>query len=643
MTVSSTLRVEAVFKGNSSAKPTGSNVPKTKWLVCLWYHFGHGAFLSNAPRQFFMLGRPRKSNNRRTTTPRAPLVFRSRSKTENGGSLRRNRDGSPVFFEAVSQLPPFIESEVISPLLPVPPENNLSGAQPSESDSQSGDTTLGTRVMKGVSWTLAGTLWIQILGVARTVALARLLSLADFGVAAMALTVIGALYTLTNTGVVASVISSRFDDEDELHRYVNLIWTMEVVRGVLISILLVALAFRFAIFYKEPRLFLVLVALALTPICTSLQNIGLYLDSRKVELKSLTLHGLWTNTLTIFVTIGLAFVTRNYWAQVWGQIFGAFISMALSFVFSTYRPRLLWDRLLARRAFDFGKHQFVIDLSNYAITMMDNVAVGYWLGKEVLAIYVVAYSFCTLARTLVNNAFNTVLFPAFAAAGREDDPARLRRLVERTFTLGTLGLTVLLTPLIAFAPAVLRVFYGTKWSDAVIPMRLLLLAGFFAGLLSLFSAFFVGLDRPQIESKGKVWDALLFLTVLCPLTLKFGASGAALTGVIAWAGAATWRWKWANDMASGGLKRLPYLLISSLSIGVVACAVGVLPWAHAAGGWAQAFQWPTPSLGVAWTQLLLGAPLMSAFCVVTFVAIHPVARQEMAGLKSKVAAKLNRG
>ncbi|RYX82725.1 hypothetical protein EON83_18070 [bacterium] len=600
-----------------------------------------GAFVSNEtrPRYFSMLGRPRKSNNSRAASPRDSLLFRS---GPNAKPPRRGRDGERVFFEAVTKLPPAFGSDVIQPLLPVMPEPDLSGAS-SDAEAPQGDGELGTRVMKGVSWTLAGTLWMQVLGVARTVALARLLSQADFGVAAMALTVIGALYTFTNTGVVGSVISSKFDDDDEMYRYVNLIWTMEILRGLLITVLLLALAFPFALFYKEPRLFPMLLALSLTPLCTSLQNVGLYLNSRQVEMKSITLHAFYSNTLTVLSTIVLAVLTRNYWALVWGQIAGAFVGMALSFVFSSYRPRLYWDKVMAIRAFDYGKHQFVIGLATYALTMMDNVAVGYWLGKVVLGVYVVAYTFCTLARTIINNAFNAVLFPAFAAAGREEDPARLRSLVERSFTLGTLAMAMLLTPLIAFAPAVLRIFYGTKWSEAVLPMRLLLLAGFFGGILVLFSAFFVGLDKPQYESKGKIWDALLFLVVLCPLTWYLGAAGAALAGVIAWAGAIIWRLKWANDLTDGALRRLPYLLVSALALGVVACALGVLPWAKAAGSWGLAFLLTTPTLPMAWTQVLIGAPVVSVFCMAIFSAIHPVAKQEIAGLKSKFGGKLKRG
>src|SRR5690242_17888348 len=98
---------------------------------------------------FFMTERPRKSNNR----SHEPPLF---SRGAGGKSPRRRRGGEPILFEPVVQLPPLIEGEVSGQSSPAPPESHLEGAQSDAPDSQSGEAALGTRVMKGVSWTLAG-------------------------------------------------------------------------------------------------------------------------------------------------------------------------------------------------------------------------------------------------------------------------------------------------------------------------------------------------------------------------------------------------------------------------------------------------------------------------------------------------------
>jgi len=502
---------------------------------------------------------------------------------------------------------------------------------------------LGERVVKGAGLVMFSAISMQLLGVVRTVVLARLLSLDSFGLAAMTLTVSGALYTLTNTGVIASVISERFDDERELHSYANLLWTIEAARGVTIAAFILLGAWPFAHFYHEPRLFPILLVMALQPLSTALTNIGLPLQERRLHLKRVTLHGALTNTVTVVATLAIAIATHNYWAIIWGQVLGAFTSTAFSYWFSSYRPRLEWHLPLARRAFDFGKHQFVIGISNYVLTTMDNVLVGFTLGTISLGIYSVAYSFCTMARQVASAAFGNVLFPAFAAAGREDDPARLRSLVERAFTLGMAGLSLFLVPLIVYSPAIMRIFFPRFGVTAVEPMRWLLVAGWFSGLLSLFSSFFVGLGRPAIESKFKVLDAVVFVAVLVPLTHLHGVVGAAQAGAITWALASIWRLRAGNSLAPGAFARLPSLTISSVLVGAGATVVGLWPFARTSifslGGFERAFHPVPPSLGTAWLQLLVGAPLLALLCAGGLMALHPVARTQMPALARKLLGR----
>lgn len=502
---------------------------------------------------------------------------------------------------------------------------------------------LGTRALKGAGWVMFGTVGMQLLGVVRTVILARLLSLDSFGLAAMTLTISGALYTLTNTGVMASVISERFDDEKQLHAYANFLWTIEAARGIAIAAFILLGAWPFAHFYHEPRLFPVLLLMALQPFFAAPNNVGLALQERQLHLKRLTLHAALTNVVTVVATLLIAFLTRNYWAIIWGQVIGTFTSTAFSYLLSDYRPCPEWHRPLVRRAFDFGKHQFVIGICNYVLTTMDNVLVGFLLGTITLGAYTVAYSFCTMARQMASAAFGSVLFPAFAAAGREDNPARLRSLVERAFTLGMAGLTLFLVPLIVYAPAIMRIFFPRYGVIPVEPMRWLLVAGWFSGLLSLFYSFFIGLGRPAIESKFKVLDAVVFVALLVPLTRMHGVVGAAQAGAMAWALASLWRLRAGNSLTPGAFRRLPSLTASSVLVGAFATFVGLWPFAGIAvfsrSGFERAFHPTLPSLGTAWLQLLVGAPLLALVCAGGLMVLHPVARAEMPALARKILAR----
>ena len=509
---------------------------------------------------------------------------------------------------------------------------------------------LSGKASKGVSWTLVGTLFTQVLGIARTAALARLLSQTDFGVAAMALTVINALYTLTNTGVSASVISAQFKNQKELNEYANSVWTMELARGMVTSLLLAIMALPVARFYRDDRLIPILLVLTLTPVLGALTNMGLGLQKRRMEFKPSTLHGMLSGFLSIAFTVGLAWWTRNYWSLVWGQVIGAAAGMALSYIFSSYRPRLNFNLDNMRRAFDFGKHIFVIGLADYVLTMMDNVSVGRILGATALGTYAIAYSFCNLPRSFVSSVFNAILFPMFAQVNREEDSNRINNILERAITMACTVLLATLTPLIAFAPAVVRVIYGEKWASAIGPMRILLVAGFFVSIIVLLSAFFVGINRPQLESKAKIFDAAIFLVVIYPFTLWVGILGAALGSCLTSLISLGYRRQIVMRIAPQACQRMPWIIgIAVLCSMIIAEAAIVLTtWVSSGFNIAAVnltsslLSPPLPSLGVAWLQLLLGAPLLGLTTLGIFVLVQPSARGEVQIISTKITARFRK-
>jgi O-antigen/teichoic acid export membrane protein len=334
-----------------------------------------------------------------------------------------------------------------------------------EAEAQTPSQALSGRVSRGLGWTSFGSVAIQLMSLLRSAVLARLLLQADFGLMGMAATVTGALSVLTNTGMGSSIVSSQFSSDAKMHRHVNTVWTVEVGRGALLSALLWIGATPTALFYQEPRLAPMLSVLSITPLLSSLNNIGLSLLARGVQIGRVTQFSLLSNTANLLITLALAWWWRSVWALVWGQVAGSAISLALSYCFHPYRPRFLIDREALRNAFQFGKWMFVIGVMVYITTTVDNIFVGKLLGAQALGPYVLAYTIANLPSTLVGQIFGTVFFPAFAELGR-GQIERLEAAVERTFQIGAALLLLISLPLALFAHEIVGVVFGSRWGAA---------------------------------------------------------------------------------------------------------------------------------------------------------------------------------
>ena len=432
--------------------------------------------------------------------------------------------------------------------------------------------TLSGKMYAGVGWTAFSSLFGQVLMFLRTLVLARLLSTGDFGLIGMAYTVTGALQSLTDFNLGTSAIVAKFEDDKQMHRHFNTVWTVNIVRGLLVSLILLAAAYPTASFYGDHRLTPILMVIAWTPLFLSLNNIGLTMAMRHIDFGLMAKFGTICNVLSWLIIVGLAFWTRNVWALVWGNLLSIVPGVILSYKFHPYRPRFQFDRREFDTSFGFGKWMFVIGFMSYITITADNVLVGRLLGADVLGAYLIAYSVASLPQNLVSQILGNVLLPSFAELGRGEQE-RLDKTVLRIFLLGAALMTLTMMPIAFLAPEIVHVAFGDKWQAAVAPLRVLIFVGFFRGLIRVLTPLIVGTNRPEIEARSTIASAVVFVAALYPLTLRFGMVGAAWAGVLTYALAFAMRVFTARQLAPHAFARFPLVLgICALSAAVGAAA-----------------------------------------------------------------------
>jgi len=492
------------------------------------------------------------------------------------------------------------------------------------SNAASGEGLSG-KIYAGVSWTLLSSFTNQVLNFVRTFMLVRLLTPDNFGVAGMAATVLGAVCVLTNVGMSQSIITAKFNSPEEQRRYVDTIWTLELARGFCIGLLMSLAALPTARFYHDPRLFPVVLVIAWIPFAGSLRNVGLGLTARDMQFARVTLVNLAETIVGVASAIVLAWWLRSYWALVLAQSGAGLFGLIMSYIAHPYRSRLSFDRQVIRQGFNFGKHVFLITLSGFIVTTLDNIVVGRVLGAAILGFYIVAFMASSLLSNVVNQVMGAVFFPTFARIGR-DDMGKLGPAATRAFTVGTALLTVAASPIIALAPDILAAF-KPQYMAASQPMRVLAVAGFLRALVGLLSSILMGMNRPGIESRCKIIEAVVFAVAIYPLVHFFGMMGGAATGVLTFVVALFLRFWLAQQAFAGALKGLPAL------IGVSALAI--------AGGCLASYQLlALAGLHSVWLRLALGTPICMSLSALIFVILRPQMLRETKGMVTMLRQRL---
>ncbi|MBK8151325.1 MAG: oligosaccharide flippase family protein [Acidobacteria bacterium] len=122
----------------------------------------------------------------------------------------------------------------------------------------------------GAVWMVLLTFVERSLGMISMLILARLLVPADFGIIAMGSSFIGMAQLLTAFGFDIALIQNQKSSESHYHTA----WTFNVLVGLGILVLMIAVASPIATFYRAPEVFWVVCALAIGPLVGGCENIG---------------------------------------------------------------------------------------------------------------------------------------------------------------------------------------------------------------------------------------------------------------------------------------------------------------------------------------------------------------------------------
>jgi O-antigen/teichoic acid export membrane protein len=277
---------------------------------------------------------------------------------------------------------------------------------------------VGNRMMKAAGFVMAGRMMLRLMSLASLMILARLLSPADYGVAALAMIAIGLLQTLSDIRVSQAIVGL----EEVTPAHLDTAFTLALIRSLLIAGLLFVGAEHFARFMDEPALTDVLRVLALASLAEGLRNPAFTLYRRNIDFSREVNRQAIATLVSTLVTIGAAVVLRSYWAIVAGTLALRFTETAFTYYRLPYRPRL---SLLHWRAFtSFGIWLTLIGISDYVALSAPQFVIGRGLDAARLGLYTIGREISSIATRELADPLKAVIFPGFSAVG--NDLGRLR-------------------------------------------------------------------------------------------------------------------------------------------------------------------------------------------------------------------------
>jgi O-antigen/teichoic acid export membrane protein len=380
--------------------------------------------------------------------------------------------------------------------------------------------SLATRTVIGAGWVIAWRMSTRLLGIVSTIVLVRLLPPADFGLVALAASFSQAVEGLSGIGVNEALIRERTVNR----ALYDTGFTLNLLRGSVMAIVIVAEALPVAAFFHDGRLFYILLALAATTFAGSIENIGIVDFRRALTFDKEFQLSVIPRVSAIVASIGFALLHPNFWALVVGICTNRIMRMGLTYWMHPYRPRLSLSAW--RMIFSFSFWTWLSGLVVLVRDRADTVFIGRIFGPTSVGIYSVGYEIGSLTSTELVEPLTAALFAGFSEAGRTG-----RNIAENFFK--AISVTFLATlpmgaGLALLAEPAIQLTFGPRWMAAAPLVQVFALVCMLK-VIAYFS--FVLLNAQgliRVSFRIVAASALARVVLLAVLLVPYGLMGAAM-------------------------------------------------------------------------------------------------------------------
>ncbi len=323
--------------------------------------------------------------------------------------------------------------------------------------------SLGDKVLVGATWIGAGRVAVRGIAVVSTLILARLLAPEDFGLVAVAMAVIALLSHMSDFGFNQALI--RFQDASRADY--DTAWTLNFIRGLLMSAFVVALALPLSHFYEEPRLANIMLALAIIPLVSGCENVRFIDLEKDMKFHPIAFVMIGAKVISFIATVTVAVITRSYWALIVGAIVSECVRLAAPYWFVPYRPRLTfrkWRRLMSFSGWLLGAN-FLQALS----MRMDEPILQKVIATQAVGIFYVSKDLVLTPMREIATPVRRALFPGLSQLST-DSP-----MFANMYFSVVGGLFMIVAPIgvgiTLVASDAVPLLLGSQWRDAVMPMQ----------------------------------------------------------------------------------------------------------------------------------------------------------------------------
>ena len=380
---------------------------------------------------------------------------------------------------------------------------------------------LKAKALTGINWSVLSQVGRQALSFIIGVVLARLLSPREFGLLAMVTVISGFALSFMELGFGAALVQRQ----DAREEHLSSVFWVNVISGLVMTLLFAAAAPLVARFYGEPLLLPLTLLLATNFVIYAFSIVQRVLMVKALDFRALAVVEVGSVAVAGAVAVAMAVAGLGVWSLAANYLLATVVATALFWGLGRWRPERAFEWGAVKDLLGFSSHYLGTKTLSYWTRNADNLLIGRFIGSSALGLYSKAYAVLMLPLLNVSRTVERVMFPSLSTI--QDDRPRVKRVFLRMARAVALVTFPVFTGMAVVAePFVLGVF-GAQWAGMIPLVQVLCVLGVAQSVIRLDGNLYLSQGRADLQFRVNLFVQGVIIAGIVA-GLRWGVMGVAV-------------------------------------------------------------------------------------------------------------------
>ncbi|GGG21702.1 oligosaccharide flippase family protein [Paenibacillus abyssi] len=391
--------------------------------------------------------------------------------------------------------------------------------------------------IKNVLYNKSHPLWVFIqqfalrglLGI-KFLLIARLLDPVDVGLITIALISLTLTEALTEMGLMQAIVQNKNRVE-----HIRVIWTLQFIRGFIITVILLILNNYVVILFNEPDAKYILFLAAFVPLIKNVSSSNFYYAVRDKNFKVISIiYGL-TGLIDLVGSIILIAIFKDPIFAIASLLIAELIKSILTHVVFGWTIKFDFRFYLIKDLLVYGRWIWGNSISSFFVNQFDKIIASTFLGTKILGLYQMGQKVTQMAIADISFAAGQYLFPQFSQMYRNNNNDRNLKKFYSNVMLLMIGFSVVISSfVIIYAKQIILIVFGIGWEEMNNIIKLMIISSSLSAITYVSVVYNRAIGKPKKVTIVSYIQLIVFVSLCFILVHPLNINGLILGNIISY-------------------------------------------------------------------------------------------------------------